>query len=138
VGGLLLVAVGFSGLVVAVSRPENTALFTALPLLVAGVGSGAVISPNVTMTLSNVPPNMGGASGGAIQTGARVGSAIGAAVLAAAFRVSLDGAEYPDAARVAFLVALGFVLAALALAWVELRQQRHDEQVLRGEVATPE
>jgi EmrB/QacA subfamily drug resistance transporter len=138
VGGLLLVAVGFTGLLAAVPAPENTALFTALPLLVAGVGSGAVISPNVTMTLSHVPPHLGGASGGAIQTGARVGSAIGAAVLTAAFRVSLDGVDYPGAARVAFLVAIGLVLLALALASIELRHQRRGAQVLRREVAAPE
>jgi MFS family permease len=110
--------------VLTIGAPSSTALHTAIPLLVAGVGSGAVISPNVTMTLSNVPPHMGGASGGAIQTGARVGSAIGAAVLAATFRVSLDGASYPDAARLAFACAIGFVLVALALASYELRKQR--------------
>jgi EmrB/QacA subfamily drug resistance transporter len=124
VGGLVLVVLGFTGLVVAVTMPTHTALFTALPLLVGGVGSGAMISPNVTMTLSNVPPGMGGAAGGAIQTGARVGSAVGAAVLAAAFRITLHGGAYPTAARVAFLCATGFVLVALALGVYELRQQR--------------
>ncbi len=108
---------------------------TALPLLVAGVGSGAVISPNVTMTLNNVPPRMGGAAGGAIQTGARVGSAVGAAVLAAAFRISLDGGAYPDAARTAFWCAIAFILVAIALATVELRQQRQEE---RRQEAAPE
>jgi len=124
VGGLLLVTAGFVGLALTITVPERTALWTALPLLVGGIGSGAVISPNVTMTLGNVPPHMGGAAGGAIQTGARVGSAIGAAVLAAAFRITLHDSEYAEAARAAFLCAIGFVLVALALASVELRQQR--------------
>jgi EmrB/QacA subfamily drug resistance transporter len=128
VGGLLLVLTGFVGLALVITRPEHTALATAVPLLVAGVGSGAVISPNVTMTLSNVPPRMGGAAGGAIQTGARVGSAVGAAVLAAAFRISLDGGTYPDAARTAFWCAIAFILVAIALATVELRQQRQEER----------
>jgi EmrB/QacA subfamily drug resistance transporter len=123
VGGLLLVAVGFAALLPAVAAPERTALATALPLLVAGIGSGAVISPNVTMTLTHVPPAMGGAAGGAIQTGARVGSAIGAAVLAAAFRIALDDGAYPQAARTAFLWAIVFVLLALAVATVQLRRQ---------------
>ena len=123
-GGLVLVATGFIGLALTITVPGHTALATALPLLVAGVGSGAVISPNVTMTLSNVPPRMGGAAGGAIQTGARVGSAVGAAVLVAAFRVVLDRAGYADAARAAFLCAIAFLLVALTLATVELRQQR--------------
>ncbi len=128
VGGLVLVAVGFTGLLLTIAAPDHTALATALPLLVAGVGSGAVISPNVTMTLTHVPPTMGGAAGGAIQTGARVGSAVGAAVLAAAFRITLGGAAYADAARVAFGCAIGFVLVALTLATLELRQQRRTER----------
>jgi MFS family permease len=123
-GGLLLVGTGFVGLALTITVPNHTALATALPLLVGGVGSGAVISPNVTMTLGHVPPRMGGAAGGAIQTGARVGNAIGAAVLVAAFRVALDRAGYADAARASFLCALGFVVVALALSVVELRQQR--------------
>jgi MFS family permease len=123
VGGLVLVVVGFAGLAVAVAAPERTALATALPLLVAGVGSGAVISPNITMTLMHVPPTMGGAAGGAIQTGARVGSAVGAAVLAASFRITLDGSGYATGARYAFAFAIGFVLVALAVAARELRRR---------------
>lgn len=134
VGGLVLVAAGFVGLVLTITIPEHTALWTALPLLVGGIGSGAVISPNVTMTLSDVPPHMGGAAGGAIQTGARVGSAIGAAVLAAAFRITLHDAEYAEAARTAFLCAIAFVLVALALATVELRQQRRHAPATTHEV----
>ena len=138
VGGLLLVATGFTGLVLTITVAPHTALFTALPLLVAGVGSGAVISPNVTMTLGNVPPRMGGVAGGAIQTGARVGSAVGAAVLAAAFRISLQDSEYAEAARAAFLCAIGFVLVALVLAAVELRQQRRHEAAAPQETPVPD
>lgn len=123
VGGLVLVGTGFVALALVIGVPEHVALATALPLLVAGIGSGAVISPNVTMTLDHVPPRMGGAAGGAIQTGARIGSAMGAAVLTAAFRISLDG-DLAGAARSAFLCAIVFVLVALALAIYELRQQR--------------
>ena len=50
-------------------------------LLLAGLGGGAVVSPNMTLTLAEVPPRMGGAAGGALQTGQRIGSAIGAALL---------------------------------------------------------
>jgi len=52
-----------------------------LPLLIAGLGGGAVVSPNMTLTLAAVPPEMGGAAGAALQTGQRIGSSIGAAVL---------------------------------------------------------
>jgi MFS family permease len=138
IGGLVLVAAGFVGLLLTITADAHTALATALPLLVAGIGSGAVISPNVTMTLSNVPPRMGGAAGGAIQTGARVGSAVGAAVLAAAFRITLQDREYAEAAQLAFLCAIGFVLIALALAIVELRQQRRLEAASPHEAPVPD
>ncbi|MGN6578055.1 MAG: MFS transporter [Nocardioides sp.] len=35
-----------------------------VPLLVAGLGGGGVVSPNFTLTLADVPPRMGGAAGG--------------------------------------------------------------------------
>lgn len=124
VAGLLLVTAGFLGLMAGVGAGSATALATALPLLVAGIGSGAVISPNVTMTLSHVPARMGGAAGGAIQTGARVGSALGTALLAAAFRIAYDGTDAATAARAAFVCATVLVLVALVLARYEIRRHR--------------
>ena len=41
-------------------------------LLLAGLGGGAVVAPNLTLTLADVPPRMGGAAGGALQTGQRI------------------------------------------------------------------
>ena len=60
-----------------------------LPLLVAGLGGGGVVSPNFTLTLADVPPRMGGAAGGALQTGQRIGSALGAALMMSAYQVTL-------------------------------------------------
>jgi EmrB/QacA subfamily drug resistance transporter len=122
--GLSLVVVGFAALsiVIPLTSPSHPALYLLLPLLVAGLGSGATISPNITMTLASVPPRMGGAAGGALQTGQRIGSAIGAAVLAAAFRLTLSsGAELGTAVAVAFLSALAFSVVAWAMALRELR-----------------
>jgi EmrB/QacA subfamily drug resistance transporter len=122
--GLSLVVVGFAALsvVIPLTSPSHPALYLLLPLLVAGLGSGATISPNITMTLASVPPRMGGAAGGALQTGQRIGSAIGAAVLAAAFRLTLSsGAELGTAVAVAFLCALAFSVVAWAMAFRELR-----------------
>ncbi|HVI38540.1 MAG TPA: MFS transporter, partial [Gaiellales bacterium] len=53
ISGLVLVVIGFAALAVLVpaTLPEHAALVTLVPLFVAGVGSGAVISPNITMTL---------------------------------------------------------------------------------------
>ncbi len=52
-----------------------------VPLLLAGLGGGGVVSPNFTLTLADVPPRMGGAAGGALQTGQRIGSALGTALM---------------------------------------------------------
>jgi Na+/melibiose symporter-like transporter len=122
--GLTLVTLGFAVLaaVVPLTTPSHPALWLLVPLLVAGIGSGATISPNITMTLASVPPRMGGAAGGALQTGQRIGSAVGAAVLAAAYRVTLsNGGGLGAAVSVAFLSALAFTLLAWFMAVRELR-----------------
>jgi hypothetical protein len=80
-------------------------------LLIAGLGGGAVISPNITLTLSEVPPRMGGAAGGALQTGQRIGASIGAALLVTAYGLGSD----PDAS-LRLALTTGLVLLALALA----------------------
>ncbi len=93
-----------------------------LPLLVAGLGGGGVVSPNFTLTLADVPPRMGGAAGGALQTGQRIGSALGAALMMSAYHVTL--ARTDDTAP-ALLAALGTALVimtgALVLAVRDLR-----------------
>jgi EmrB/QacA subfamily drug resistance transporter len=122
--GLVLVALGFAVVMVVVplTSPSKQALWLLVPLVVAGVGSGSTISPNITMSLASVPPVMGGAAGGALQTGQRIGSAVGAALLAAAFRVPLaNGTALGIAVGIAFGLALAFTLVALAMAVRELR-----------------
>ncbi|MGH3933581.1 MAG: MFS transporter, partial [Pseudonocardiaceae bacterium] len=76
--GLSAVAVGLANTALALyALPAASAVWVvAFSLCVAGVGGGAVISPNVTLTLECVPPLMGGAAAGALQTGQRIGSAI--------------------------------------------------------------
>jgi EmrB/QacA subfamily drug resistance transporter len=133
VGGLTLVVLGFAAVAILVpaTLPDRTALVVLGPLLVAGLGAGAVISPNITLTLSEVPPQMGGAAGGALQTGQRIGSAMGAAVLATAFRLTLQdvSGDYGAAIAVTFACSLLFMLVALALAVFDLRGRRRDRVV---------
>jgi EmrB/QacA subfamily drug resistance transporter len=101
----------------------------ALPLLVAGIGGGAVISPNVTLTLECVPPSMGGVAAGALQTGQRIGSAIGTATLAAVFYgVLAHSGRYQNAIAAALLLGTGFVCLALLVAVVELRVLRRRQR----------
>jgi len=88
-------------------------------LLLAGLGGGAVISPNITLTLSEVPPRMGGAAGGALQTGQRIGASIGAALLVTAYGL---GSDPESSLRLALLTGLVLLAFALAMAVRALRQ----------------
>ncbi|MGG5259404.1 MFS transporter [Phycicoccus avicenniae] len=89
-------------------------LLLAVPLLVAGLGGGAVVSPNITLSLADVPPSMGGAAGGALQTGQRIGAAIGAAVLMTTYQVAVSRTDDPGTS---LRWALGASLVLLAAAW---------------------
>lgn len=127
--GLVGVAVGLATTaVVLYDAPAASAgWMAALPLLVAGIGGGAVISPNVTLTLECVPPAMGGAAAGALQTGQRIGSAIGTATLAAVFYGVLaqrSQDHYQTAIAAALLTGTAFVCVALLIAVLELRSRR--------------
>lgn len=55
------------------------------PLLVAGVGSGFFIAPNVQFIVATVDPSEAGAASGVISTMQRIGSAIGIAVIGSVF-----------------------------------------------------
>jgi EmrB/QacA subfamily drug resistance transporter len=133
VGGLCLVTFGFAVLAVVVplTTPHDTGLVVLGPLLVAGVGAGAVVSPNITLTLAAVPARMGGAAGGALQTGQRVGSAVGAALLAAVFRttVAATSRDYGTAVMATFVCSVVFMLVALGIALYELRSRRTGRSV---------
>jgi EmrB/QacA subfamily drug resistance transporter len=128
VTGLSLVAGGLSVVAVLAGSVsvDKIGLAVALPLLVAGVGGGMVISPNTTLTLSSVPTRMAGVAGGALQTGQRIGTAIGTAVLASVFHAVTvsSGGRFTLALSVAMLCAVGFTVAALGIGIVELRAGR--------------
>jgi hypothetical protein len=75
-----------------------------------------VTSPNMTLSVQNVPVRMAGVAGGALQTAQRIGSAIGTALLATVlYRIlATTSHRYPSAAAGALLCALG----VLTLAWL--------------------
>jgi EmrB/QacA subfamily drug resistance transporter len=123
--GLMLVLAGLLGAWLAISLVDGTAVgwAVALPFLVAGIGNGLVISPNQTLTLTEVPVEQAGTAGGVLQTGQRIGSAAGIAAVGALFYARLpDG--YPGAVRVALLLIALLVLAALAVAIADLVTDR--------------
>lgn len=128
VGGLSLMMLGQATVAVlmAVTHGAHAGLVVAAPLLVAGIGGGAVISPNTTLTLARVPTRMAGAAGGALQTGQRLGTAVGTALLSSVLRlvVGAQVARYPDGVSVALLCAIAFMLVALGMAILDLRTSR--------------
>ena len=117
--GLAAVLVGLAGVWLAVgAHPGNdVALWIALPLLIAGLGAGLVISPNLTLTLSEVPVDRAGSAGGVVQTGQRIGSAAGIAITGSVFynQLASSHGDYASAFRTGIISIAAFVVAALAL-----------------------
>ncbi|MBM0258745.1 MFS transporter [Micromonospora sp. 4G55] len=62
--GLVVVVIGLGTVVIVLrgSPQHSVPLLTAVPLLVAGLGSGLVITPNQTLTLSQVPVPQAGSA----------------------------------------------------------------------------
>jgi EmrB/QacA subfamily drug resistance transporter len=117
--GLAMVLIGLAGLWLAVdTHPgHDVALWMALPLLIAGLGGGLVISPNLTLTLSQVPVQRAGSAGGVLQTGQRIGSAAGIAITGSVFYTQLASShgDFASAFRHGIVSAAAFVAAALGL-----------------------
>jgi EmrB/QacA subfamily drug resistance transporter len=118
--GLAMVLVGLAGVWLAVgAHPgHDVALWIALPLLIAGLGGGLVISPNLTLTLAQVPVERAGSAGGILQTGQRIGSAAGIAITGMVFynRLASSHGDFASAFRHGIVSIAAFVAAALALA----------------------
>ncbi|HEX2175718.1 MAG TPA: MFS transporter [Nocardioidaceae bacterium] len=125
--GLALVIGGLAvtDLVVAVvGEQEYVGWAIAVPLLVAGAGSGLVIAPNRTLTLADVPVARGGVAAGVLQVGQRVGAAVGiASVGAVFFHVQALAGSWADAVRWSLWAAIGFLVVALALAVADRRRR---------------
>jgi EmrB/QacA subfamily drug resistance transporter len=128
VTGLTLVAAGLLVVAFVVGKvpADSTGFAVALPLLIAGIGGGMVISPNTTLTLECVPTRLAGVAGGALQTGQRIGTAIGTGVLASVFHavVTASGGQYQKALSVAMACSAGLTLIALAVALAELTRRK--------------
>ena len=119
-------------LLVAGRDPSGLAWVAVPVMFVTGLGGGAVVSPNISITLADVPPRMGGAAGGALQTGQRIGAAIGAAVLMTVYESAQHSGAGP-ALRIALSTSLALLAVALLMA---LRALRHDDGRF-GEVSEP-
>ncbi|GHJ44620.1 MFS transporter [Catellatospora sp. TT07R-123] len=134
--GLGLVAVGLAGVELAVELVPGRAdgWATALPLLIAGVGSGLVIAPNQTLTLAEVPVAGAGSASGVLQTGQRIGAAVGIAAIGAIFFEGLENShgDFATAFRHGLLLTIAFVLAALVVALIDVRAGRRTARESAG------
>ncbi|MGJ0118199.1 MFS transporter [Williamsia sp. MIQD14] len=121
--GLAMVLVGMVGAVVASVLVPGSGVgwAAAFPLLIAGVGSGFVISPNVTLTLDDVPVTRAGIAGGVLQTGQRIGSAAGIALVGAVFfaQITDSRGDFAPAFQVGLSVASALVGVGLIIAVVD-------------------
>jgi EmrB/QacA subfamily drug resistance transporter len=128
VSGLIMTLLGLiaTALVLRHTTGDTAAWVVAGPLLLAGLGGGMVTSPNMTLTLQNVPVRMAGAAGGAVQTGQRIGSSIGTAVLATVFYhiLVVTGRNYSTAISDALLCACGLMFLTLLMALADAIRQR--------------
>jgi MFS family permease len=97
---------------------HNVGDWMALPLLIAGLGGGFVISPNQTLTLSEIPNKRAGSASGVLQTAQRIGSAAGIAITGSVFYSGLTAThgDFAEAFRHGLVMIVAFVAAALALA----------------------
>ncbi|MEV6054330.1 MFS transporter [Streptomyces sp. NPDC052107] len=142
IAGLCTVTAGMLGAVAAVHwvPGRGVAWAAALPLLVAGIGSGLTISPNTTLTLSLVPVRRGGAAGGVLQTAQRIGAAAGVAVVGSVYFAHLANHANPATAlQYGLLTSVAIILLALCLAFADLRERRvHAQPEQRREAARQE
>ncbi|TMQ91841.1 DHA2 family efflux MFS transporter permease subunit [Actinomadura soli] len=132
--GVVLVGLGAAWVAVEVHPGSGVVWWTAAPLLVAGLGSGLVIAPNQTITLSEVHFTEGGSAAGVLQTGQRVGTATGIAAVGSVFfaTVAGKGGDWAAAFRHGLIVILVFVLAALGAAVADLYAGRRAVRAARG------
>jgi EmrB/QacA subfamily drug resistance transporter len=137
IAGLVLVA---AGLLVFRSAPLNASYVTDLlpVMLLLGVGAGLVFPALMTLAMSGATPEDSGLASGLVNTTQQVGGALGLAVLAtlSATRTgsllgngASNAVALTDGYHLAFTVAAGLVLSAIAIGLVFLRPTRALEAV---------
>jgi EmrB/QacA subfamily drug resistance transporter len=138
--GLVAVSVALIAIDLVVPHLDGGVGLKLAPLfLLAGLGGGLVISPNITLSLDEVDPARAGAGGGLLQTAQRVGSAIGVAVVLALFfeRVASTKGDFAEALSYSLHVTIGFVLVALALGVADMVRRVRSDGGEEGRMAAP-
>ncbi|MCR5978695.1 DHA2 family efflux MFS transporter permease subunit [Gordonia jinghuaiqii] len=128
--GLGLVVLGMVATIIAVQfvPGHSVGYAAAVPLLVAGIGSGLVISPNLTLSLDPVPVTKAGIAGGILQTGQRIGAAAGIALVGAVFfaQVANSHGDWARAFQIGLATAGFLVLIALAVGLADYLPHRRE------------
>jgi EmrB/QacA subfamily drug resistance transporter len=123
-GGLVMVVIGLLGTALAVhlDSTRSIGLVTLAPLLFTGLGSGLVIAPNQTITLSEVPVKRAGSAGGVLQTAQRIGSAAGIAAVGSVFfsKVGSGRGDWSGAFQAGLVTSTGLAALALVIALVDV------------------
>ncbi|HWE70916.1 MAG TPA: MFS transporter [Acidimicrobiales bacterium] len=141
--GFLLVA---AGLAVLTQLPVRGAYMTdILPAVILfGIGAGIAFPALMTLAMSGATPDNAGLASGLVNTTAQIGGALGLAVLATlastrTHQLALSGQSPATALtqgyRLAFLIALGLIAVAIAMAAVVLR---HSPQIENNSAREPE
>lgn len=97
-------------------------------LAFVGLAQGAVISPNQTLTLAEVPLAYAGSSGAIMQTGQRIGTSVGIAVLTAVVFALLNVTSWPVAVACGFGLIAMVICGALAVAIKDQRDRRYAQR----------
>lgn len=127
IGGLALALFGLAASIAVVVLHERFDLsvwWMMLSLSFIGVAQGAVISPNQTLTLAEVPLDYAGSSGAIMQTGQRIGTSVGIATITAAVFASLARWSWSIAVVIGFGLISLVVLAALGMAFKDQRDRK--------------
>ncbi|QGF25197.1 MFS transporter [Raineyella fluvialis] len=127
VGAIVLIAgscVAAVGVARAVVDLGASFWWLALPWALAGIGQGALGAANQTMTLEDVPSEVGGTAGGVMSTAQRIGTAIGNAMITSIFFGAAAGSGFLVAFRTAYLTIAAVLLVAAVIAVGDLRVAR--------------
>jgi len=135
VWGMIIVTIGFALVLAAATLVAKgpSEWFMAGAMLIGGAGGGLVVSPNQTLTLSQVPVAQGGVAGSVQQLGQRIGTAVGVALVTAVFFGAVSGGgkhpsgEYHVAFQNGFFATLALLLISLLIGVVDLWQRRRSE-----------
>jgi MFS family permease len=98
--GFVLLALGLA-LVARASDLTASASSFLVPMLVAGVGMGAVAAPLATVAMRTVPRELSGAASGLLNTTRQLGSVLGSAIVGAVLQNQLAQTLHEQAAALA-------------------------------------